>query len=156
MGDLLSLESVVSDPIALLAVERTHDDSALRLQRGISSGVAPGQGRLLLPDRGKRVCDNCANHGFPRDYTDAASNAIPHHATNATADSPPDAASYSGDNSIARTGRPIQLRGPFQLCRWFRQLGGWLECGKKGMVLRPSWEGMPTAGWRLCHLLGAI
>jgi len=42
--DLLSVESVVVDPIALLVAKWTHDDCTFRLQRRISNGVAPGQG----------------------------------------------------------------------------------------------------------------
>merc|ERR1712087_912767 len=39
---------------------------------------------------------------------------------------------------------------PFNCADGFANwVAGW-SVEKKGMVLRPSWEGMPTAGWRLC------
>jgi|ERR1712043_94978 len=53
-------------------------------------------------------------------------------------------------DSAATSGRPFQLRG------WVRQLDGGLVHRKEGMVLRSSWERLPTAGRRLRYLLGAI
>merc|ERR1712127_170482 len=34
-----------------------------------------------------------------------------------------------------------------QLCGWLRKLDGRLVRGQEGMVLRPSWEGLPPGRW---------
>merc|ERR1712087_665683 len=49
----------------------------------------------------------------------------------------------SGDDAghtATAPSRPIQLRG------WFRELDGWLECWKEGVVLQGAWKGLPADG----------
>jgi len=38
--------------------------------------------------------------------------------------------------------------GPIQLCRWIRELAGWVECAEKRVVLQGSWKGLPRSTGR--------
>merc|ERR1712242_451559 len=48
----------------------------------------------------------------------------------------------SDANNATRPGRPIQL------CRWIRELAGWMECAQEGVVLQGSWKGLPRSTGR--------
>merc|ERR1712107_664017 len=44
---------------------------------------------------------------------------------------------------------------PLQLCRWIRQLAGWMVCWQEGLVLQDAWERMSWTDW-MCHNIQAI
>jgi len=50
------------------------------------------------------------------------------------------ASSDDASHTATAPSRPIQLRG------WFRELDGWLECWKEGVVLQGAWKGLPADG----------
>jgi len=124
---LLLVESVAVDPLADVVAGLPDDLAALQLPRGIDlgGGVAPGEERLLLHDRGSRLPHDQAKHGIARDYADSGSYTIPDSATDATANASPCAGAASAGASAAATGadpalcttstsRPggsVQLRG---------------------------------------------